>query len=259
MSPAGRGGSTSKPIAFWSRIPTSCGLQEVTSKSLIGWKGRLEREGYEVETSVPTVDSPPGRRLGVLIASRHAFTLVKKPMGVPWPERLLVADVRLPDFSQALRVVCLHAPLSQDPDQVKIRTFEAVHANLAALSPSMPAILCGDLNTPQHEAADGIVQTFGQTRKGKMHARMGQRQDDAERAILTGLPGWHDAFRELYGYEVSGRSWKASRGSNPGYRLDHIFLSPNLRATACEYDHMVRENRLSDHSAMYATVDCVAA
>jgi exonuclease III len=233
-------------------------LQEVTAKSLIGWKGRLEPEGYEVETSLPTGDTPYGRRLGVIIASRHPLTPVHQSIGVPWPERLLVADVRLPDSSPALRVVCLHAPLSQDRDQVKIRTFEALHASLAALAPSDPAILCGDLNTPRHEATDGIIQTFGQTRKGKMHARMGQRQDDAERSILTGLPGWHDAFRELNGYEVSSRSWKASRGANPGYRLDHIFLSPNLTATACEYDHIVRENRLSDHSAMYATIDSVA-
>jgi endonuclease/exonuclease/phosphatase family metal-dependent hydrolase len=233
-------------------------LQEVTAKSLIGWKGRLVPEGYEVDTSLPTADEPHGRRLGVLIASRHPLAPVKKSIGVPWPERLLVADVRLPDASQALRVVCLHAPLSQDPDQVKARTFEAVHASLAALAPSVPTILCGDLNTPQHEATDGTVQTFGQTPTGKMRARMGQRQDDAERSILTDLPGWHDAFRERHGYDASDRSWKASTGTSPGYRLDHIFLSPNLTATACEYDHIVRENRLSDHSAMYATVRSLA-
>lgn len=64
-------------------------LQEVTPNSLIGWKGRLQAEGYEVETSLPTGDALRGRRLGVVIASRHPMTSVTGLIAVPWPERLL--------------------------------------------------------------------------------------------------------------------------------------------------------------------------
>ena len=42
------------------------------------------------------------------------------------------------------------------------------------------------------------------------------------------------------------RSWKSGR--HPGYRLDHILISPALTAVASAYDHSLREDGLSDHS-----------
>jgi exonuclease III len=132
--------------------------------------------------------------------------------------------------------------------QAKIRTFEAVSASLADLPDHVPAVLCGDLNAPWHEAHDGTITTFGQTPKGKVRGGTGAQEDDAERAILR-PPGWCDAFRALHGYDVSGHSWKDVNG----YRLDHILLSSHLVSVECEYDHVVRTERLSDHSAMFAT------
>jgi exonuclease III len=96
------------------------------------------------------------------------------------------------------------------------------------------------------------VQTFAQTRTGNLRPGRGERHDHAERSILTGPPGWRDAFRTLHGYAARDRSWKTGR--HPGYRLDHILISPGLAALACAYDHAVREDGLSDHSAMWATV-----
>jgi endonuclease/exonuclease/phosphatase family metal-dependent hydrolase len=151
-----------------------------------------------------------------------------------------------------LRVTTLHAPLSQREGQVKIRTLEAVHASLAALGHERPALLCGDFNTPQYEARDGTVQTFAQTRTGNLRPGRGERHDRAERTIITGPPGWQDAFRALHGYEARDRSWKTGR--HPGYRLDHILVSSGLAALACAYDHTVREDGLSDHSALWATI-----
>jgi len=197
-------------------------------------------------------DAPRVNRLGVLIASRHPITYAGPAAAVPWPERLLAADTQPPGWPQPLRVVTLHAPLSQREDQVKIRTLEAVHGCLAALGEQIPAILCGDFNTPQYEARDGTVQTFAQTRTGRLRPDRGERHDRAERSILTGPPGWRDAFRTLHGYEARDRSWKTGR--HPGYRLDHIFMSPALTAIACAYDHELREDGLSDHSGMWATV-----
>src|SRR5206468_7336633 len=98
---------------------------------------------------------------GVLVASRWPAVAPAAPAAaVPWPERLLATGVAVPGWPAALDVVCLHAPLSQSADEAKVRTLEAVHTSLAALGPSVPAILCGDLNTPQYEARDGTVQTF---------------------------------------------------------------------------------------------------
>lgn len=222
-------------------------LQEVGSNALPRWTDRLNRAGYAVEPSMPITDAPGGR-FGVLIASRHPLARVAQPIDVPWPQRVLVADVRLPGWTQALRVVCLHAPIRDDPDTAKIRTFEAVSTSLAALPDHVPAVLCGDLNAPWGETLDGTIITFGQTPKGKVHGGVGAREDAAERAILR-PPGWCDAFRALHGYDVSGHSWKATNG----YRLDHILLSSHLVSVECEYDHDVRTGHMSDHSAMFAT------
>ena len=71
---------------------------------------------------------------------------------------------------------------------MKIRTLEAVHASLAALPGDVSALLCGDLNTPQYEDRDGTVQTFAQTRTGRLRPGRGERHDLAERSILTGRP-----------------------------------------------------------------------
>ena len=240
-------------------LPDVVCLQEVTPTALPRWTARLEADGYNVEPSGSAADDPPGRRLGVLIASRSALTRVAQPIGVPWAERLLIADVQLPGWSQPLRVVCLHAPTRDDPEQAKIQTFKAVSKSLAALSDELPVVLCGDLNAPQGEAPGGRITTFGQTPRGTLRRRLGKQEDLAERSILR-RPGWSDAFRALHDYDVCGRSWQASRGTHLGYRLDHILLSPHLTSTECEYDHDVRNKSverksLSDHSAMFATFE----
>ena len=231
-------------------------LQEVIPNALPRWTQRLEAAGYAVAASAVAPDAPRVNRLGVLVAGRHPITYAGTAATVPWPERLLAADIQPPGWPQPLRVITLHAPLSQREDQVKIRTLEAVHASLAALGDRVPALFCGDLNTPQYEARDGVVQTFAQTRGGRLRPGRGERHDRAERSIISGPPGWRDAFRTLHGYGARDRSWKTGR--HPGYRLDHILISPALTAIACAYDHSVREEGLSDHSAMRATVAPVA-
>jgi len=227
-------------------------LQEVIPNALPRWAEGLQAAGYAVAASAVAPDAPRVHRLGVLVACRHPITYAGPAAAVPWPERLLAADTQPPDWPQPLRVVTLHAPLSQREGQVKVRTLEAVHASLASLHEDDAAVLCGDFNTPQYEARDGVVQTFAQTRTGNLRPARGERHDRAERMIITGPPGWQDAFRTLHGYAARDRSWKTGR--HPGYRLDHILVSPALRPTACAYDHSLREDGLSDHSAMWATV-----
>jgi exonuclease III len=227
-------------------------LQEVIPNALARWTSRLQAAGYTVAASEVLPDAPRVHRLGVLIASLAPTTVRGPPAAVPWPERALIADVQAAGWPRPLHVVSLHAPLSQRPDQVKVLTLEAVYAHLAALPAGAAAILCGDLNTPQYEARDGTVQTFAQTRSGRLREGRGERHDRAERTIVSGPPGWRDAFRALHGYEARDRSWKTGR--HPGYRLDHILLSPALAPIDSAYDHGLREDGLSDHSAMTATI-----
>jgi endonuclease/exonuclease/phosphatase family metal-dependent hydrolase len=228
-------------------------LQEVIPNALPRWTERLEAEGYAVAASAVAPDAPRVNRLGVLVASRHPLAPPQPAAPpIPWPERLLTADTQPPGWPRPLRVVTLHAPLSAREDRVKIRSLETVHDSLAALPADRPALLCGDLNTPQYESREGVVQTFAQTRSGNLRPGRGERHDRAERRIVTGPPGWRDAFRTLHGYAARDRSWKTGR--HPGYRLDHILVSPALEPLRCAYDHSVREDGLSDHSAMWATL-----
>ena len=217
-------------------------LQEIIPSGLTRWTSRLERAGYAVAASAVALDAPRGRRLGVLIAGRVHPRALPQPAAAPWPERLLVAELRPPGWPQPLHVVCLHAPLSQRAEQVKVRTLEAVYASLIALGDQVPAVLCGDLNTPQYEARDATIQTFAQTRTGRLRPERGERHDQAERKILSGPPGWRDAFRALHGYAARDRSWKTGR--HPGYRLDHVLVSPALVALACAYDPQRARGRL---------------
>lgn len=193
---------------------------------------------------------PPrgSRRYGVLIAARSAAPLSTVPVpGLPWPERHLAADV------QGVELHVVHAPTSQKADLVKVRTLEALHAALTA-PPDRPRVLAGDLNTPRYESREGIVTSFARTSSGRLRPELGERHDRAELALVTGLPqaGWTDAFRALHGYERRDRSWRTGRG--PGYRLDHVLLSPGLEAAGCDYVHAWREAGHSDHSAVWARV-----
>jgi len=227
-------------------------LQEIIPNALPRWTARLSDAGYAVAASAVAPDAPRVHRLGVLVASRHPAVVAEPPAALPWPERVLFVDVQVPAWSPSPLFVCLHAPLSSREDRAKVRTFEAVYEHLAAVGERLPAVLCGDLNTPQYEARDGTLQTFAQTRSGRLRPQYGERHDRAERMIVTGPPGWSDAFRALHGYAARDRSWKTGR--HPGYRLDHILIFPGLAALDCAYDHAVREEGLSDHSALAATI-----
>jgi exonuclease III len=57
-----------------------------------------------------------------------------------------------------------------------------------------------------------------------------------------------DAFRIKNGYKDSSGSWFTNKGQ--GRRYDHIFSSVNLSVNDAFYDHVPREEKLSDHSPL---------
>ncbi len=221
-------------------------LQETTAKTAPLWKRELLEHGYE-GVAYPELPAS-GRPLAVLTASRGPVERV--PVAdLPLPERVL--SVRLEDGTG---VVNVHSPISTRPDLAKVLTHEAVYRHLA-VGAGQPRLLCGDLNTPRKEHADGRIWTFARDQHGRLREERGERWDEAELALIRGLEahGFGDAFRAVHGYEHRELSWEWPRYSG-GYRLDHLIVSSEFVVSACAYEHEWRREGLSDHSPLLARV-----
>jgi exonuclease III len=222
-------------------------LQEVTPATLAVWEGVFADAGYVAIAHGEFPASGRSRPLAALTASRTALHAVLVD-GVPWPERVLAVHL-----SDGTEIVNVHSPISPKPDLAKIRTHEAVHRHLADRQPGYPRVLCGDLNTPRREHADGSVWTFARDRYGRLRPDRGERWDQAELALIRGLAayGYRDAFRLLHPDALDEVSWGWARWDG-GYRLDHLIVSADLSVEECRYEHGWREEGLSDHSALIA-------
>lgn len=191
-----------------------------------------------------------GRRrpLGVVIAAREALERLPPVPDVPWPERVLSCRI------DGVEVVNVHSPIATAPASAKVRTHEAVAAHLAG-GAAGPRILCGDLNTPRRELADGNVLTFAYSSSGKLRPERGERWDAAERALVHDLRqrGWTDAYRALHGYADRSASWTFAQDRG-GWRLDHVLVE-GLRPVSSAYAHEWRRSGLSDHSALVVDLE----
>ena len=224
-------------------------LQELTPRTLPLWQTLLAAAGYP---AIAHGEFPPAGRsrpLALLTASRSSLHRILVD-GAPWPERVLAVHL-----SDGTEIVNMHSPISPKPDLAKIRTHEAVYRHLADRGPGHARILCGDLNTPRKEHADGSVWTFARDRYGRLRPDRGERWDQAELALIRGLEayGYRDAFRLLHPDAVDEISWGWARW-NGGYRLDHLIISGDLSVEECRYEHSWREDGLSDHSPLVATL-----
>ena len=223
-------------------------LQEVTVKAAPLWEHALTELGLvSVAHPAPWArDEVRKRRLAVLTAAREPIS-AGPVAGVPWPERVLTAR-----FRDGFELVNVHSPISPSPNLVKVRTHEALHAHLTA-SANHPRALCGDLNTPRREHADGSVWTFARDRYGRLREDRGERWDAAESGLIRGLEafGYRDAFRALNGFAEREPSWEWPRWGG-GYRLDHLIVSAQVEVLSCRYAHDWRRAGLSDHSALIA-------
>jgi exodeoxyribonuclease-3 len=223
-------------------------LQEVTTRTLPLWRDALAALGLaHCETALDQPPEPGRRRLGVLTAAREPLERLAGPE-VPWPERVLACRL---DGTEILNV---HSPIAPAPELAKIRTHEAVATYLAGAGEQGPRILCGDLNTPRRELADGDVLTFAHDSAGRLRPERGERWDRAERALVHGLRerGWVDAFRSLHGYARREASWTFA-DDRGGWRLDHVLLD-GLRPVASAYAHDWRRAGLSDHSPLVVDI-----
>jgi exonuclease III len=225
-------------------------LQEVIDRAVPLWEHALAAIGLEHFAHPPRPPAPGRRRLAVLIASREPVREFEEIPDLPWPERALAVTL-----AGGLQVVNVHSPISPSPGLAKVLTHEAVHAFLERRTGS-PCALCGDLNTPRREHADGSAWTFARDRYGRLRADRGERWDNAELALIRGLEpyGYRDAFRALHGYEQREPSWEWPRWGG-GYRLDHLIVSSRVEVSECYYAHDWRRDGLSDHSPLLAELE----
>ena len=140
---------------------------------------------------------------------------------------------------------------SHPPPAARRDTHRAVYEHIAGAD-RRPCLLCGDLNTPRREQADGTIWTFARDRYGRLRPDRGREWDAAELLLVRDLEryGFRDAFRALHGYGKREISWGWQRWEG-GYRIDHL-LASGLAIEECRYEHSWREQGLSDHSPLIA-------
>jgi exonuclease III len=243
--------------ALARREPDVVALQEVTHRTLPLWRAALERIGLP-HTRASLDDADPSRapaerrRTGVLLGSGAALRDPTTTLPVPWSETA-VAAVAATGIGP-VEVHCLHVPNAAN-GWIKAQTLQAIRAGLQA-APPIARVVCGDLNTPRRELENGEVRSFARDSRGRLRPERGPDWDEAELRVVPGLRnlGYRDAYRSLHGYGSREPSWTWQRisGHGGGWRLDHLFTSPELEPAASVYHHSWRNEGLSDHSAFEA-------
>jgi exodeoxyribonuclease III len=245
--------------ALAGREPDVIALQELTARSSPLWRAACETIGLpHIRASLDGAD--PGRapaarrRTGVLLAAREPLADARVALAVPWPETTIAAVV---DGSVELH--CVHVPNAAN-GWVKVHTLERIREGLAGAPPD-PRVLCGDLNTPRRELEDGTVVSFARDSRGRLRPERGAAWDEAELGVVPGLAevGYADAFRAVngYGHREPSWTWRRISGHGGGWRLDHVFVSREIRPVAARYHHAWRDSDLSDHSALEVDVEVV--
>ena len=229
-------------------------LQEVSAASWARLVPALRALGYEhllTARQARPGEGEDARAPGrfTAIASRHPFA---PGPAVRSPAVEFATVGTMETTAGVLHLVCVYIPLSRKGDPLlKIETQEALAQWL--LGGRSPAIVAGDFNSPQHEAPDGTVKPFTPRARLREHA--------AELRLMGATTGCGlvDVFRAVHGYERTAASWWwKNRGRTGGYRIDHIFASPDLVPAACDYIDAWRLAGLSDHAAIYADFPAVA-
>jgi exonuclease III len=219
------------------RNPDLVALQEVTASSIPLWTVALASIGLEHVALAPE----RLKRHRVMIAAREPLTPVEA-IPAPWPEAVCSADIG------DLRVHAVHVPNAANGWK-KIETVRAIVAGLEAEG-DRTRLLCGDLNTPRREFPE--LRSFAYDQYGRLRPERGEEWDAAELALFRGAGGLIDAFR-LHHPEGKEPSWEWPKWGG-GWRLDHLFVSPDLEVERVEYHHDWRRAGLSDHSALEADV-----
>jgi len=247
--------------AVMDQEPDLLALQEVTSKTAQMWNAGLQEAGFKhVLTSFQV--SPEQEKLvgargrALLVASRWPLKpLDQAGLDIPWKERLLSILVYHPHLEFELHNA--YIPPGVTHDWLKIETFEGIY-NYLAHHNEIPRILCGDYNSPKQEISDGRTVVWGQylLDDGTIETPGDQRWAMGEKLVICDLEEYDlpDMYRQLNGWDAEDYSfvvWRKGRIVSQR-RFDHVFASKAFKPVTCQYNHVVRENWLSDHSSIAA-------
>ena len=166
------------------------------------------------------VDIPP-RKNSVLVASKLPFSSEQIPGLARHAHRGVWAR-----FSE-MDVLGFYFPQRYE----KTRVFDAIYSlDRDALSEA--TLIIGDINTGQHYV-DEIGATFFASKQFEMLSDV----------------GWIDVWRTR---NVGKREYTWFSNTGNGFRVDHAFATRELNEAIKRvyYDHCVREQGLSDHSAL---------
>ena len=148
-----------------------------------------------------------------------------------------------------------YIPPGSSHEWLKIDTFEGIY-NYLARPNDILRILCGDFNSPKQELPDGRTVLWGQrlNKDGSIESTGESRWPQGEGLVIRDLAAYDlpDVYRQLNGWEAKGFSFVVWRKGKivSRRRFDHVFASEKLNPVSCRYIHEVRENWLSDHSAI---------
>jgi exonuclease III len=242
--------------ALAEREPDVVALQEVTRRTWPLWRRACDLMGLDyVLCSLDDARLAAGSSrptTGVMLASRTRLSAARDPLAMPRSETAVGGAVETARGS--VEVYCVHVPNAAN-GWLKVESLQAIRRGLAAAEPA-PRVLCGDLNTPRRELPSGEVVSFARDSRGRLRGERGPEWDAAELGVVPGLQelGYRDAYRALHGYATAEPSWTWRRiaGHDGGWRIDHIFVSQQLKPISALYHHAWRDQELSDHSALEA-------
>jgi len=184
-------------------------------------KETLHSKGYFFESSDDDL-------LGVLVASTHPFSIIRK-------QRRLV-EIELSDYD--LNVVGVYVPTGSKDKRFKDAVWQKI-IKYAEESRSIASVITGDFNSCTIDDSMNHTEFNGKDLKELLSF------------------GWVDSWAHYKNGESERYTWYSNHGN--GFRFDYAFISPELkrRVTLLNvyHDTKARKNGLSDHSPLLMEIN----
>ncbi len=178
-------------------------------------------------------ETATARDNSLLIATRLPLKAKQFPDGSAVPARAISATIAVSPTVE-INMVAVHFPQKKEQMPLFNALLELPKSWLEGHS-----LLIGDFNC-------GIPFVDSETKTFYATQLFQQLLSD----------GWRDSWRERHP-EAREFTWVSSRKAN-GFRYDHALASKALNDMIVDvrYDHMVREQKASDHSLIIMEIDC---
>jgi exodeoxyribonuclease III len=202
--------------------------------------GRLLRDSLESKGFVYQSGTEGYRGNGVLIASAQPFRAVRNPFGLPADE---YPNAVLAGFFEELDLYGVYLP-GQDRKRPHLRCLIAAAKRYNEAGGA--AICIGDFNSGRNETDIEVNLNSDRLRDEFSTADLYR---ELEACWTEAWAHFHPGQYDFSWYPFRTDPDYTSRG---GWRIDKAFVSPELlkRTRSAEYDHLFRQDRLTDHSGL---------